>query len=116
LVRARTVVVKLRESDFTTHTHRLTVREPVDTAERMFPIAWKLAGELLRPGVPIRLVGVYGTQFEGAAAAQLSLFDGGSARNRRLSTALDDISRRFGDRAITRAALVREKGRQGSED
>jgi hypothetical protein len=41
--------------------------------------------------------------------AQMPLFDGSPQKDRKLAAAMDDISRRFGGRAITRAELVPKK-------
>ncbi len=106
---ARTISIKFREADFTTCTRRTTLNAPVDTSERIFPVAWKLLQPLVRRGVLVRLIGVYasnlGTQREG----QLPLFEPGPPKDRKLAAALDDITRRYGDRAITRATLVPHK-------
>jgi DNA polymerase IV len=105
--RARTIAVKVREEDFSTRTRRRTLEEPSDTEERIYPVALALMESLLRPRVPIRLIGIYGTTLEPDRSAQLDLFPAGKRRDEKLAAALDDINRRFGDRAITRAALVR---------
>ena len=108
--RARTVTVKLREADFTTFTRRSTLAAPADTAEQIFPIAARLLQPLLREGILVRLIGVYASHLEiGTASSQLALFEAPPQKDRRIATALDDITRRFGDGAITRAALVRKK-------
>jgi len=106
-VRAHTVTVKYREADFSTYTRRETLREPLDTTEAIFPLAWKLLGPMLRRGKRARLLGVYGSNLASEEKRrQLELFDGGERRDRRLAGALDDITRRYGDGAITRAALL----------
>jgi DNA polymerase IV len=108
--RARTIAIKFRESDFSTFTRRVTLNNPVDTSEKIFPAALKLLGSLFRKGCPVRLIGVYAGNLEaGFGEKQMSLFDQVPAKDRKLAAALDDISRRFGGRAITRAALVSKK-------
>ena len=107
--RARTIAVKFRESDFTTCTRRTTLATPVDTSEKICPVAWKLLRPLARKGVLVRLIGVYATNLGTELPGQLPLFELESARERRLASALDSITRRFGERAITRAALVPHK-------
>jgi nucleotidyltransferase/DNA polymerase involved in DNA repair len=122
-VRGRTVTVKFREEDFSTFTRRVTLDDAVDTSEKIFPVALKLMKGLLREDVRVRLIGVSLSNLvtEGARSAakvQLGLFDQptqpmqpsqsaqSSPKERKLAAAIDDISRRFGDRAITRATLV----------
>jgi nucleotidyltransferase/DNA polymerase involved in DNA repair len=107
--RARTVTVKFREADFTTLTRRTTLGDPADTSERIFPIAWKLMRPLLRQRLLVRLVGVYASNLESEREGQLPLFEESAPKDRQLAAALDDITQRYGDRAITRAALVAAK-------
>ncbi len=106
----RTVTVKLRESDFSTSTRRITLAAPADTTERIFPVAWKLLQPLIRHGKLVRLIGVYASNMaQPESAAQLPLFGQPAEKDRQLAAAVDDITRRYGDRAITRAALVTPK-------
>jgi len=105
--RARTLTIKFREADFTTFTRRTTLDTPVDTAEKVFPVAFGLMSTLMREGRLVRLIGVYASTLETEAGGeQLRLFDRVPQKERRLAAALDDIVRRYGDGAITRAALV----------
>ena len=108
---ARTIAIKFREADFSTYTRRVTLDNPVDTAERIFPPALKLMKSLIRDGVLVRLIGVSAGNLEiGTGGKQMSFFDRASQKERKLATAMDDIAQRFGDRAVTRAALVTKKG------
>ncbi len=105
--RGRIVTVKLREADFSTATRRQSLPNPVDTTEDLFPIAWKLLQQLMRAGKLVRLIGIYASNLTTPEdAGQLTLFDAALGRGRRLAQAVDSIAHRFGDRAITRAALV----------
>ena len=104
--RARTIAIKFREADFTTYTRRKTLTDAVDTSEQIFPRAWTLMHPLIRRGVAVRLIGVYGSNLESEGAGQLSLFGRPEQKDRRLATAVDAITRRYGDSAITRATLV----------
>ena len=109
--KARTVTVKLREADFTTYTRRTTFPEGQDTSERLFPAAWKLMRRMMRRGVAVRLIGVCSSNLESEGAGQMSLFEPPGERDRQLASAIDDITRRFGDSAITRASLVHHPAR-----
>ena len=109
LVLARTITLKFREADFSTYTRRVTLGDAVDTADRIFPVAHRLLQSLARKGVAVRLVGVYGSNLVSEKEGQLSLFASKRSKDRELAAAVDDISRRFGDGAITRAALVPRK-------
>ena len=108
--RARTIAIKFREADFSTFTRRITLDGPVDTAEKIFPVAFSLLEGLMRAGVLVRLVGVYASNLEmKTEQTQMSLFAEFPQADRKLAAALDDITQRFGGQAITRAALVRKK-------
>jgi nucleotidyltransferase/DNA polymerase involved in DNA repair len=108
--RARTITIKLREADFSTYTRRTTVAAPVDTTEKILPVAQKLLSSMLRKGNSVRLIGVHAGNLDvNAAGMQMLLPDQTSQKDRKLAAAMDRITERFGDRAITRAALVAAK-------
>lgn len=109
---ARTVAIKFRKKDFSTYTRRITLNKPVDTAEKIFPIAQKLMQSLTNGEDLVRLIGIYACNLETAIGRkQLSLFDREPQKDQKLAAALDDIIHRFGERAVTRAVLV--SGGQG---
>ncbi len=102
-LRAATIGVKVRDSDFVTVTRQRTLPEPTDLTE---PI-WRTAVGLARPqtrGKRIRLLGVAASGL--TEREQLALFPVEDERRRRAIRAADDIRRRFGDRALTRARLL----------
>ena len=111
--RARTIAIKFREADFSTFTRRITLSSSVDTSEKIFPAARKLLKTLWRAGVLVRLIGVYASNLEILdEGTQMSLFEQAPQKDRKLAAAVDDIVHRFGDQAITRAALVSQKKKQ----
>ena len=106
-LRAATVQVKIRDSDFRTVTRQRTLPEPTDLTE---PI-WRTALELARPeikGIHVRLLGVGTSGF--AEREQMTLFAedgaGEGGRRRKATEAADAVRRRFGDGAMTRARLL----------
>jgi DNA polymerase-4 len=102
-LRASTVAVKIRDSQFRTITRQKQLPEPSDLTE---PI-WHAALELARPevrGKKIRLLGVAATGL--GAPEQISLFDVVDEKQRRVVEAADAVRRRFGQRAVTRASLL----------
>ncbi len=109
-VRAHSVSIKFREADFSTFTRRITAPDPVNTTEKIFPLARKMMKSLIRTGVLVRLIGVSaGNLEEETGGKQMSLLDQSPHKDRKLAAALDDIAQRFGDRALTRATLVTKK-------
>jgi DNA polymerase IV len=110
-VRAHTIAIKFRESDFSTFTRRITLDVPVDTSEKIYPVARQLLRSVFRKGTLVRLIGVSGSNLETAqGGGQMSLFNSAPCqKDRNLAAALDDITQRFGNQAITRAALVPKK-------
>jgi nucleotidyltransferase/DNA polymerase involved in DNA repair len=112
LARGRTVTVKFRDADFSTCTRRITLPRPADTIEKIFPVAWKLLQPLMRERKLVRLIGVYASNLvTEEEPGQLSLFDQTPEKDRRIAQAVDRITRRFGDGAVTRAALISPKRR-----
>jgi DNA polymerase-4 len=102
-VKAGTIAVKIRDSSFRTITRQRTLPEPTDLTE---PI-WHVALDLARPevrGIRVRLLGVTASHLE--LPDQMALFEGDDVRRRRAVEAADDIRRRFGERAMTRARLI----------
>jgi DNA polymerase-4 len=108
-VKAGTVTVKIRDSNFRTITRQRTLPEPTDLTE---PI-WRAALQLARPevrAIRVRLLGVTASNL--GERVQLRLFSGegdgagDGGRGRRLVEAEDAIRRRYGERAVTRARLL----------
>jgi DNA polymerase-4 len=98
---AGTVAIKLRDSRFVTSSRQRTLAAPVDAdrllaaaALELFTAAWQ--------GEPLRLLGVGTSSL--ADAGQLDLRDPEVEKESRLDRVLDDLHRRFGDRAPRRGA------------
>src|SRR5207249_4156541 len=103
-VRARTVELKVRSSDFRTFVRSQRLAEPTDLTASL----WKAAAELLDrrvPGnlLPLRLLGVGATGLVREGAVQGELFDDGwRAKQSALDKAVDEIRARYGSDAIRR--------------
>jgi DNA polymerase-4 len=103
-VKARTVTVKVRDSSFHTVTRQRGLPEPTDLTE---PI-WRAAVELARPemrGKKIRLLGVTASHL--GEREQMALFEEVDPRRRHVVEATDELRKRYGPRAVTRARLLR---------
>ncbi len=70
----RTIGIKVRLADFSTHTRARTLAEPVSSPERVGPVALELLRRFAAPK-PVRLLGVRvaGLQADAAAEQQLTL-------------------------------------------
>ena len=102
-VKAGTVAIRLRDSDFVTISRQRTLKEPTDMTDAI----WRTAVSLVRPqvrGIRVRLLGVGASHL--TDREQLALFGEEGGRRRRVVEASDAIRERFGARAITRARLL----------
>lgn len=102
---ARTVSVKVRTSDFRTLTRSRSLVSPTDSGQEIYLTARQLLSAVDLRGLPVRLVGVRAEALEprSTAALQLTLDDAVgevSEQQRQAEAAMDDVRRRFGDRAI----------------
>jgi DNA polymerase-4 len=109
-VLARTVQLKARYPDFRTVTRARTLPEPTDVAADLAGVGRELlAGLDLGDG--LRLLGLSAQQLVDAhdVAPRLPLGDParGEGSRRDLERAVDDLRRRFGDDAVTRARPAR---------
>jgi DNA polymerase-4 len=100
----RTVVLRLRFSDFSRATRSHTLREPTDRTETVLAAARALL-DAAQPTLEergITLVGVALSNLDDSGPGQLVLDD----RTATLDSTLDDLRERFGTDAITRAVLL----------
>ena len=103
-IKAATITVKLRDSGFNTITRQVSLEVPADLTEPIYEAALALVRKELH-GQRIRLVGVTASNFR--ERDQLALFGAEDPRRHQAAEALDTIRRKYGDRAVTRARLVR---------
>ena len=103
-LKAATVTLKLRDSSFTTITRQTRLETPADLTEPIYEAAVTLLRRELH-GQRIRLVGVTASNFRDRE--QLALFGDEDPRRHQAAEALDPIRRKYGERAVTRARLVR---------
>jgi DNA polymerase-4 len=101
--RARTIILKLRWSDFTTLTRSRTVSRPVQLTEELAGIGYELLDELLarEPLRPVRLIGLGATNLV-EDAVQLRFDEEVAQRAANVDRALDEIRGRYGASAVTR--------------
>jgi DNA polymerase-4 len=112
-LRARTITLKYRDEDFRTTTHARTLKRATDSGDELFRVAAQLFDEV-HGGKRVRLVGIYASHF-GERTPQLGLFDPQPAPTP-VDRVRDEVRRRFGDEAITRASLLGRRERRNPSD
>lgn len=108
----RTLTLKLRYDDRTIRSAQRRLAEGTDDDLAFTPLLAALLDEIWRPGIPVRLVGVAVSGFDGDAAVQGQLFDMpedgssdaepklGEEKRARLLDATDKLKDRFGESAV----------------
>ncbi len=94
-----TVKLKIRWPDFTTLTRQMTLSQPTDQGDEISKVALDLMRAIRKSGQAIRLIGV-GVSGLGLPIRQLSLWDSGSEKSRRLQKAVDALKEKYGEKAI----------------
>jgi DNA polymerase-4 len=103
---ARAVQLKLRYEGFETLTRQARLPDATENADTLYRSTLALLQRTLVAGRGVRLIGL--TAISLTDAQQLTLFDGAD-RADRLTRSIDLVRERFGDRAITRARLLRDR-------
>jgi DNA polymerase IV len=111
-LRARSVELKVRSSDFRTRSRSLSLDESTDVTEDLWRAATELFARSLTPDVmPVRLLGVGVSKLTRDAVVQGLLFDEDQRqRQRAVDQAMDAIRRQFGNGAIRRGSLLEPPG------
>jgi DNA polymerase-4 len=104
---ARTIALKLRFADFSTITRSRTVQTPVDSAQLIYAVVLQLLDSVGARAMPVRLVGVRAEQLEDAARTSLQLsIDRRDDNWRAAEQALDEVTRKFGNKSVLPARLM----------
>jgi len=105
-LKPHTLVVKIRESDFSRHTRQRRFTPPDSSFDALYPIARALLARWLEehPGRALRLLGVGTRDF--ASDEQQDLFYESRARRQRLEAASDAVRERFGAEALHRGVSL----------
>lgn len=104
----RVVTLKLRRADFSLITRRHALREPTQTADRLYRTASALLAEVIEPG-PFRLIGTGLSEIVAADQADRTpdLLDPAAAQRAAAERATDAIRARFGPDAIVKGRALR---------
>jgi DNA polymerase IV len=90
-----TVKLKIRWSDFTTITRQVTLPSPTDNEDEIIKAVLKLMHIVRKPNQAVRLIGV-GVSGIGAPVRQLSLWDVGTEKSRKLQEVVDQLQEKYG--------------------
>jgi nucleotidyltransferase/DNA polymerase involved in DNA repair len=113
-LRARTITLKIRYSDFKTLTRSYSAPAAMDGARQLFHVALKLVRSLKDDPRPVRLLGLGGTALEPAdTPTQLDIEN--EIEWDRVENAVAGVRERFGDDAVGPARLLDEKKRAKSD-
>ncbi|MFL5355252.1 DNA polymerase IV [Archangium sp.] len=107
-VKGRVVQLKLKFSDFTLITRRITLPSPTDDGQTLYRVARELL-EKAHEDKPVRLTGVSMQELGmGGEERQLGLFTEPEKpkKSDKLNAALDRIAERFGTKAVTTADIA----------
>lgn len=95
----KTVKIKIRWPDFTTLTRQVTLHTSTDNEDEIYRAAVKLMDAVRKPNQAVRLIGV-GVSGIGAPVRQLSLWDVGSEKSRKLQEVVDQLQEKYGKDVI----------------
>ena len=95
----KTIKLKIRWSDFTTLSRQVTLPTSTDNEDEIFHTAVKLMKAVRKPNQAVRLIGV-GVSGIGAPVRQLSLWDEGSEKSRKVQEVVDQLQEKYGKGAI----------------
>ncbi len=98
---AKVVRLKIRWSDFSTHTRQTSLAQPTDQDGVIYSTVEALFRSIWENGKPVRLIGVGGADLV-ETSHQMSLWETPTEKERRLLDALDDLRERYGKGAVKR--------------
>ncbi|MCP4898820.1 MAG: hypothetical protein GY906_17760, partial [bacterium] len=113
-IRARTVSLKLRYSDFETLTRSRTLSQPANDEQRVYGYVLHLLKTAWTRELPIRLVGVSLSNLEGPSSQLAFAF--AEEHQRSIGTAIDAVRSRFGYNAIRLGATGESRWLEQKEE
>lgn len=101
----KVIRIKLRWSDFSTHTRQISLAQPTDQDGVILETALKLLSDLWEGNRAVRLIGVGVANLEDSVH-QMELFDTPNEKERRLLSALDSLHEKFGRNSIVSGDIL----------
>lgn len=107
-VRCNCICVELKDWQFVSRSHQLTLDTPTDSTQILFQNACRLLKEFWDL-TPVRLIGLRTTRISEDSYEQLSLFETSQSRKmKELERAVDKIRGKYGIDSIKRASFLKE--------
>lgn len=97
----KTIKLKIRWPDFTTITRQVSLPTSTDSDADILKAALKLLRTVRKPNQAVRLIGV-GVSGIGSPVRQLSLWDAGSEKSRKLQDVMDQLQEKYGKEVVHR--------------
>jgi len=101
----KTIKLKIRWPDFTTITRQVTLPTSTDNDDEIIKAVLKLLNTVRRPNQAVRLIGV-GVSGLGAPMRQLSLWDAGNEKSRKLQEVVDQLQEKYGRNVIHKGDMI----------
>ncbi|MDR1548467.1 MAG: DNA polymerase IV [Hungatella sp.] len=102
------VCVEIKDWNFQTKSHQMTLNNPTDSTTVIYENACKLLKELW-DRTPLRLIGVRTTKISEDGFCQLSLFESEQSRKmKEMEKAVDHIRSKFGTDSVKRASFLKK--------
>lgn len=104
---ANTVSLGLRNTSLEWISRHHSLSRATNNASDVAEAAIALLKENYNFSVPLRSISVYASRLESATGnCQISLFDEGDEREKRLEKSIDEIRRKYGYKSVQRAVLL----------
>jgi DNA polymerase IV len=114
-LQAKTVTLKIRFSDFTTMVRHRTLPAPITSSQAVYRCAAGLLSDFENDPRSVRLIGVGLTGLSIASAQTDLLMDPRHAKSLRLDDAMDRLKIKFGEQAVTLAAVRGKSDRKSGQ-
>lgn len=111
-LKGKTVILKIRFADFSTFTRNRTLAESTDLAEHIYRTILDLFATFDLEEQKVRLLGVGISQLDEGHSGQTELFENDNRKKKQVAVTVDKIKDKYGDDAITRAAVFKRGKRE----
>jgi DNA polymerase-4 len=115
-IQGRTVHLKIRFSDFSTHTRSHTLKNATHLTQEIYQITNQLFSEFLPLESYVRLLGVGVSHLENESGSQLSIWDLDNQKKMKMEKVMDQLQDKFGKGIIRHAESLDSKPRRTARE